>query len=403
MRPIRATMEVMVHAWMLLAALAGCSFQINITNGTADDAGVDAADALIDAEPPVDVIIPDAPNLCFETAWCRRKRIEIPAGRAVQGPHVNFPVLVALTTDADLAMYARDDGRDLVFTDANGVTRLPYERQRFDADTGQLLAWVQVPSLQSAAPTVLYLYYGNAAATEQQQREMVWGTSHKGVWHLDSTAEDSTLHDNNGTLAGDAAYYATGRIGGAVELGAQAGRISVPDSASLDTTAMAGTFAMWVRFVDATSRIQLVMSTSDALDSPSDGFSWSVQADGDHYFYPRVTGDNYNLITNPFGDATWHMAHVTFNFANKAVLLYVDGLPRTIAVMNVPSQWTQAANPASWLWGSNPDRLSEMFTGRLDELRVANVVRSSGWILTEYRNQNSPQTFVTVGTAELLQ
>lgn len=396
-------MEVMVRILALLALATGCSFDIRITNNAPPDDASPNDSELIDAEPPIDVVLPDAPNSCFQGAWCRRKRLEIPAGRAAQGPHASFPLLVSRVNDTDLAMHARDDGRDILFTDADGVTPLPYERQRFDGNTGQLLAWVRVPSLESAAPTVLYMYYGNAAASDQQQREQVWSTSFKGVWHLESSAEDSTQYHNNGVLSGNAAYDPSGRVGTSVELDAQGGRITMQDSASLDATASAGTFAMWIRFVDATTRIQLVMTTSDALSTPSDGFSWSVQADGDHYFYPRVVTDDYNLITNPFTDATWHMAHVAFDFANKSALLYVDGLPKTIAIQNVSTLWTQVANPDNWLWGSNPDQPTQMFLGRLDELRVQNVVRSPGWILTEFRNQSSPTTFVNVAPAELLQ
>ena len=40
------------------------------------------------------------------------------------------------------------------------------------------------------------------------------------------------------------------------------------------------------------------------------------------------------------------------------------------------------------------------FNGLLDELRVSNTARSSGWIATECANQSSPNTFVNVGAAQ---
>ncbi len=36
--------------------------------------------------------------------------------------------------------------------------------------------------------------------------------------------------------------------------------------------------------------------------------------------------------------------------------------------------------------------------GTLDEVRLAAVARSAGWIATEYENQKSPQTFYAVRT-----
>ena len=39
---------------------------------------------------------------------------------------------------------------------------------------------------------------------------------------------------------------------------------------------------------------------------------------------------------------------------------------------------------------------SHYFDGLIDEFRISDVVRSADWILTEYNNQNSPETFYMV-------
>ncbi|MGH7238680.1 MAG: hypothetical protein ACREHG_01305, partial [Candidatus Saccharimonadales bacterium] len=39
------------------------------------------------------------------------------------------------------------------------------------------------------------------------------------------------------------------------------------------------------------------------------------------------------------------------------------------------------------------------FPGYIDEVRLSKVARSAAWIAAEYANQNSPSTFVTVGSA----
>jgi hypothetical protein len=38
----------------------------------------------------------------------------------------------------------------------------------------------------------------------------------------------------------------------------------------------------------------------------------------------------------------------------------------------------------------------------MDEVRISNTVRPSGWITTEYNNQVSPSTFYTLGSATTL-
>ena len=45
--------------------------------------------------------------------------------------------------------------------------------------------------------------------------------------------------------------------------------------------------------------------------------------------------------------------------------------------------------------------LGRFFPGMIDEVRVADVARSSGWIQTEYNNQNSPSSFYTFGSEEI--
>src|ERR1039458_4548254 len=37
-------------------------------------------------------------------------------------------------------------------------------------------------------------------------------------------------------------------------------------------------------------------------------------------------------------------------------------------------------------------------TGAIDEARVSGTVRGPDWILAEYNNQNSPSTFIAVGS-----
>jgi hypothetical protein len=75
-----------------------------------------------------------------------RKPVTIDAG-SVTADLANFPVLVSLPSDADLAADARNDGYDIVFTASDGTTLLSHEIETFDGATGELTAWVKVPNL----------------------------------------------------------------------------------------------------------------------------------------------------------------------------------------------------------------------------------------------------------------
>ena len=135
--------------------------------------------------------------------WQYRKPITINHTK-VTGALTNFPVLISLATDTDLQAKAQTSGNDIFFTSADGETKLPHEIETFTRSSGQLVAWVQVPSLSNTTDTVIYMYYGNASTANQQDAVNVWDTNFNGIWHLPNgttlTASDSTSSANNGTL-----------------------------------------------------------------------------------------------------------------------------------------------------------------------------------------------------------
>jgi hypothetical protein len=105
----------------------------------------------------------------FDEGWQYRKKVTIDHD-LVDGNLASFPVLVS-TTDSDLRDKAQNDGDDILFMDGPGVAnRLYHEVEFFDGSNGELVAWVNVPSLSSSVDTVLYMYYGNPSSSSQQLR-----------------------------------------------------------------------------------------------------------------------------------------------------------------------------------------------------------------------------------------
>lgn len=105
--------------------------------------------------------------------WVERRPLVIDSDK-VAGDLVDFPVFVQLA-EADLAATAQADGDDLVFTAADGVTRLDHHVESWNPATGELAAWVRVPVLDDGADTTVYLYSGNPVAVDQQDPIGVWG------------------------------------------------------------------------------------------------------------------------------------------------------------------------------------------------------------------------------------
>jgi len=143
------------------------------------------------------------PGAWWDGNWLYRKEIVIDH-TLVDENLTNFPVLIANSSDVDLALHAQDSGDDIVFTDYSGV-KLNHEIELFNGTSGELVAWVNVTSLSADVDTVLYLYYGNSFCSNQENIVGTWSDDYQLVQHLKETSGlhyDSTSYGNNGTNVG---------------------------------------------------------------------------------------------------------------------------------------------------------------------------------------------------------
>src|SRR5664279_4319233 len=82
----------------------------------------------------------------YDPAWPNRRPITVDHTK-VSSSLANFPLLVSLT-DAGLKAYSagggvgKSDGTDILFTGADGVTKLNHEIESYNPTTGQIVAWV---------------------------------------------------------------------------------------------------------------------------------------------------------------------------------------------------------------------------------------------------------------------
>ncbi len=267
----------------------------------------------------------------YNTAWTNRKAITIHHSQ-VSGTSslVNFPVLVSVT-DANLATVAnggnvgKPDGSDILFTASDGATELAYEMESYNGSTGQVIAWVNVPALSPAADTVLYVYYGNPAAANQQNAAGVWNSNYEGVWHLPNgsvlSGNDSTANGNNAsTLNGTSA--AAGEIDGAASWNGSSNFIQVPGSTSLDGWTQQ-TVSLWMK-------AQTGMTANARLIEKGANNEWTLAFNyvGANELTLQNLGANSPAITTSVAvaDNTWHKIDATMDNNSKAIAIYVDGV-----------------------------------------------------------------------------
>lgn len=357
-------------------------------------------------------LAPCANAAWYDSDWRYRKQITIDNNQ-VDASLIAFPVLINLAVDAELAANAQADGDDILFTSSDETTRIAHEIELFDAATGRLVAWVNVPSVSDTVDTDIYVYYGNAAVGSQQDATNVWDASYVKVLHLAETPNGTLDELNDSTANGN--HGQTFGMGAGNSIGAQIGnglnfvradaldQIRVYDSVSLDGTADEGTLEFWINFVAAPppSTYYLIMVHSQRF-SALRGMEHAWRNDDNFFMYPNAGdpgGQTWSGTSlHGFNAGQWH--HVVWRWRRvpgQQHDLFTDGQSRAFDFGDNSASWTADATIDDWYYGGIVDRNDRWLDGSLDEIRVSNVMRSDGWISTGYNNQSDPDNFYTLG------
>jgi hypothetical protein len=342
----------------------------------------------------------------YDSNWQYRKKLTIDYTK-VGATLSHFPVLVSLSSDSDLAAHARSDGYDILFTSSDGTTKLDHEIESCTTATGALVAWVRIPSLSNSADTDIYMYYGNASATDQQNKTGVWSDGgsnyYKGVWHLhNNNFNDSTSNGNNGANGGStdaAGMFAGGRSFDGNDYIQVSGLLGQPANVTLSA---------WVKLTSADSDGAgnggaEVISLGDHIALRLNGVLNSVSQGVLGFFYEgappwRFTETSVNV------DTAWHYVAYTFDDTGNTQKVNIDGQERGSSIYTTSINYTGLG--ANTLIGRNGDLWGAVdFNGVIDEVRVSSSVRTLSWIATEYNNQSNPGPdtgafFKTLGSQE---
>jgi len=351
------------------------------------------------------LVVQPAPGASWwNTSWLFRKSMTIDHTK-VAGNLTGFPVLVDVT-DSDLAGKAQDNGYDIVFTDYSG-TKLDHEIEYFNGTSGKLVAWVNVPSLSSVEDTVLYMYYGNPVASNQENPAAVWDSNYRMVQHLSETSGthyDSTSYGNNGTYYGSQ-QNATGKIDGANgfvgNLGLSGGDyVDCGNATSLNIND-AITVSAWIKPNDQTQWNHITTKGNGEWDIDANRvYQLSIQPTEqvDFIMNSNRTTKAITAMSVPIGAWSYVVGTYDINY----IKIYIDGVERaSSAYTDLIQNNTVNLRIASRVKGTgNTGAPAYTFDGLIDEVRVSAIPRSQAWIQTEYNNQNSPSTFYTIGSEE---
>ena len=384
----------------------------------------------------------------YHDSWEFRKNITLSLNTAtgVDSDLTDFPVLISFT-DTDLIQTNESLGRDFVFTQSDGITVLSHEIEKFDNTTGEVIAWVKLPTMSASETTEMYMYYkGDTIGFNSAD---VWNDDYVLVWHLNQTSTGSIGEFRDSTSNGN-----DGRGGGGNKVGYNSARIPHLTDGQIGngqqfkgpTTTGSGEGTgdiIWTHGLiqGMPSRdVTIELWVGDINNSPGSGSNyndmvgfctthttnlnnnWSnhlvlwkakdltMAAKRQHYVSNvgiNVEGNNAASFTN------WNHIVAVYNMKDAdgtvgASNLYVNGV---LAASQTKSQNDNVVLRTTDLRmvlgadidgasGNNCAKANNELKGKVDELRISSGLRTASYAAASYFNQGDPDTYTTIDVEE---
>jgi len=343
----------------------------------------------------------------FDTDWTKRVAITIDATK-VPSTQTSFPVYVDLgELPAGFHTNVKSDGCDIRVVESDETTETAFELVSYDAGTDSGELHFMADSISGSTDTTFYIYYGNAGAscyavTATYGRNAVW-SDYLGVLHFNessgTTATDST-GNSDGTYTGSLPTASAGQIGNGQTFDGSGDYIEGGGASWWNGSGII-TIQQWASWTESGNMMLLDNQTGSAPRMFIEANRGASSQDGNIRVFTREStgGSNAMHVTsNPnLDDGDFHAITVMRDSAvSNNGLIYIDG-----AVVSTTGSMHDGDVSGGQRIGQAKDGTSGFdFNGKLDGWRMRASNLGADWITTEYNNQSSVSTFITVGAEE---
>lgn len=353
--------------------------------------------------------MPAASSAVCPTGYLHCKLITVSNTMISGGSNLtNYPLTVILPADNDLRVAGsggfvqNSSGFDIGFfaTCTTGSAALFWEMESYTTTTGAIVAHVLITTLNTAGNTLCIAFDGSQSSF-QSTASSVWNTGYTAVYHLsDPTApNDSTATAANGVNHGSTA--SAGQVdGGAATTGTQ----YLTAAINLTGTQKLTVEAWFLKASYANDDKLLLEFTANGATNNGGGFGIDPNAAaGNFEVYAASTIGTLDDVTFTVRPSTsvWHHIAVTIDFTlatNEISFIYIDGVSQTLfRPLDANNTGTFANSTLNFMCRNGTGQFT---TGSIDEVRISSAIRTGDWILTEYRNQSAPGTYLSVGALQ---
>ncbi len=282
----------------------------------------------------------------YDSAWQYRMKITVD-NTQVAGTLNDFPILISSTVeewkdDLNGGNVQQIDGGDILFTLDDGTTKLSHEIESYDRTTGELIAWVEMPTLSGSVDTELYVYYGNDAAPNQWETDGSTWSEYMAVHHFEEDCSTTGCYDDSANTSATTTFDMTprrldattpdfnnvGKIGDGVLLDGDEEYVEMADNSSIDFQSSAFTAEFWVRNDESLHYSGLLDKGAYSLKvNPEDELEFGIRQDnvGDTFFSEYSVSTNYAITSLAYFDDYLYAAVSPVSTSNGGLARSLDG------------------------------------------------------------------------------
>jgi len=322
----------------------------------------------------------------YDTDFSYRKQIIVSHANASGDTLTNYPAFINVSKEPEM----QSDFDDIRFVDNSG-NLMAFELENYT--TSYALYWVNITSLPNSGQT-FWMYYGNDAATSQENPEGVWNSSVKMVHHFQDF-EDSTSNNNDGTNHGST-YNESGQIDGARDFDGTDDYVDCGNDESLDITD-AITIEAWVNPKSYPGNMNFIIGKGAQWGYTSKTIMDICRYYGQGIRFQLGNGTDTNCIyVNQFPLSEW--THFAATSDGSTMRFYVNGIEKSSDSFDGVD-----ITGGRIILGEYPQEVgysNNNFNGTIDEVRIYNRALSADWTKQNYEMVVNQSTWVSWGSAE---
>src|SRR3990172_1028863 len=337
----------------------------------------------------------------YNSSWLKARQITIDQTDIDTADLTNYPLYVNMTL-VNVGTDSQADCDDFVFTDSTNVTKLDHEIETCDDANNWAEFWVEVPTVDFDADTILFMYYDNAGATDQQNTQGTWNSDYQAVWHLNGTFIDSTSSPitctNTGTSAASDVYIGDSRTWDGVD-----DIIDCGSAAKIDNIFDGGgTISGWI-MANTDGEIGAVILEKS---SATTGWRFNLISDTtlptELTFRIRTTDTVWTTNTEIIDTNIWYHVAVVYNddASTNDPLIYFNGASQAITQTGVDTAYGSDDTRNLCIGNINNCASTRTWDGGIDDVRLNDSVLAAGWVNADYQCQRGAvdgNSCITVG------